>query len=442
LGQAAGLAVGHRLNTSLRQLSASSDHRSSVTGVVADLLFYRGDLRGTLENIKAKLAHEIAKTPDDHVLEVDEEAWADALAERYRVEAPALRRDEMWQEEPQLVDVDVSHDFTRAVFPGERALIPGYRVVIHIPFDGDGGVFQLRASQFTLNPPRAEVRDRELIDVVEYPHDAPADVKAHANQIADSVERHLVYSRNDIEQYNASLSGTALQAIRQRRAQVERHQAHLAATGLPVGPPDREAKTYIADALVRLPAPELPQREEEPVQLEPVLAADVFEHILALIRSSGEMMESSPATYAAMGEEDLRQVILTNLNSAYRGKVTAEAFNLQGKTDILVRHEGSNLFIGECKVWTGAKGFSATIDQLFRYTGWRDTKLAIVMFVRERDLTSIIESARQVLGAHDRFMAWGQAATETELRATVNWPGDERRHADLNVFFVHTPTKA
>jgi hypothetical protein len=28
---------------------------------------------------------------------------------------------------------------------------------------------------------------------------------------------------------------------------------------------------------------------------------------------------------------------------------------------------------------------------------------------------------------------------ETELRATMHWPGDEERRADLNVFFVHTP---
>jgi hypothetical protein len=104
-----------------------------VQSVVVELLFYGGDLRGTLENIKASLAEDIAKTPDEHVLEADEDAWADALAERYRVEAPALRRDEMWQESPERVDVDVSHDFSRAVFPGERALISGYRVVMHIP---------------------------------------------------------------------------------------------------------------------------------------------------------------------------------------------------------------------------------------------------------------------------------------------------------------------
>ena len=109
--------------------------------MATELLFYPGDLRHTLENIKAQLAQDIAKTPDDHVLEADEEAWADALVERYRVEAPELRRDEMWQEQPEQMDVDVSHDFRRAVIPGERALISGYRVVIHIPFDGDGGSF-------------------------------------------------------------------------------------------------------------------------------------------------------------------------------------------------------------------------------------------------------------------------------------------------------------
>lgn len=91
------------------------------------------------------------------------------------------------------------------------------------------------------------------------------------------------------------------------------------------------------------------------------------------------------------------------------------------------------------QVLAGLRGFVDTIDQVFRYTGWRDTKLAAIMFVREKDLTAVIEKAREALQAHDRFVAWGEAAGETELRATMSWPGDERRHADLNVFVVHTP---
>ena len=45
----------------------------------------------------------------------------------------------------------------------------------------------------------------------------------------------------------------------------------------------------------------------------------------------------------------------------------------------------------------------------------------------------------QALAEHPTFVAWRDAAGETELRATVHWPGDEERLADLNVFFVHTP---
>jgi hypothetical protein len=61
------------------------------------------------------------------------------------------------------------------------------------------------------------------------------------------------------------------------------------------------------------------------------------------------------------------------------------------------------------------------------------------MFVREKGLTGVVEKAREALGEHDQFGEWGQAVGETELRATMSWPGDERRHADLNVFFVHLP---
>jgi hypothetical protein len=130
------------------------------------------------------------------------------------------------------------------------------------------------------------------------------------------------------------------------------------------------------------------------------------------------------------------------LNTHYEGRAHAEAFNVQGKTDILIRHEGRNLFICECKFWNGSEGFSGTIDQLFRYTGWRDTKLAVVMFVREKGLTAILKKARTTLEAHQQFVAWKTAAEETELRATMHWPGDDDRHADLNVFFVHTPQAA
>jgi hypothetical protein len=114
----------------------------------------------------------------------------------------------------------------------------------------------------------------------------------------------------------------------------------------------------------------------------------VFGHILSVIGMQSRQIEQSPSTYVGMGEEDRRQTIVATLNTHYEGRAHAEAFNNEGKTDILIRHDGRNLFICECKFWNGPEGFTHTIDQLFHYTGWRDTKLAIVMFVREKGLTA------------------------------------------------------
>jgi hypothetical protein len=64
---------------------------------------------------------------------------------------------------------------------------------------------------------------------------------------------------------------------------------------------------------------------------------------------------------------------------------------LGGKTDVLIRFEDLNLFIAECKFWEGARAFSEAIDQLFGLTSWQHTKLTLIVFVREKGLTAIIE---------------------------------------------------
>jgi hypothetical protein len=150
-------------------------------------------------------------------------------------------------------------------------------------------------------------------------------------------------------------------------------------------------------------------------------------------------MERSPKTYAGMNEEARRDVILTSLNTHYVGQGVAEAFNVGGKTDLLVRVDNRNVFIGECKFWAGAKAFARAVDQLFSYTAWRDTKLALVVFVREKNLTDVVATAASALESHPNFVEAKRPASETELRATMRWPGDEERVADLNIFLVHTP---
>jgi len=91
-----------------------------------------------------------------------------------------------------------------------------------------------------------------------------------------------------------------------------------------------------------------------------------------------------PSTYSNKGEEDLRDHILLVLEPRFQGSATGETFNKTGKTDILLRFEGKNVFIAECKFWNGIKLFFETISQLLAYLTWRDSKAAVIIFVKTK----------------------------------------------------------
>jgi hypothetical protein len=407
-------------------------------------LFSGRPLDATLASASQRVPEEVEQAPEDHLLSVDEDAWVAALLERRRLDLPALG--EPWMDAPEEMRIDLSRTpsglFGRAPFSSTSApTIPGFRVVVHIPFIGDGALFLLQPNTYTSKRPRAHVGQHELISAIEYPNDTPVDVRAHTESLIREVEQYLGPVREQLTAYNDGIERLARESIRSRRERVRRHYAHLQATGLPMRNAEGAAKTYISAVIVRRPAPLLPNTaDSEPMALEPVLGDQAFDEILRIVRSSGTSMERSPATYREMVEEDLRQIILMALNAGpYQGQATAEAFNVAGKTDILIRDGNRNIFIAECKIWSGSKELTNAIDQLFNYTAWRDTKLALIVFVRQRDLTSVMAKARDTLAVHPQFVGHNRAAGETELRAKMRWPGDERRLADLNIFFIHLP---
>jgi hypothetical protein len=407
-----------------------------------DLLFQKGRLSDALEIQGEKMREAVEAESEESLRQADADEWAGALAHHFAVECPELKLDEVWMEPVADTTVDVSWDSGRDIRDYGRARsFPGYRVVVHVPFEGDGNVFHLRTNQFTLNPPRGRVAGSDLIKTIEYARDQTPNIDGVVNEFTSSIGQWLVWAKAQCDSFNGTLEQEARRAIAARRQRIEERDAHLAQSSIPVGRPKKDEKTYIADVLVRRPAPSLPdsRADEKAPELEPVLEEAVFEHILEKIRMHGRQMEQAPGTYRGMGEEARRQTIVGMLNTHYGGRAAAEAFNNEGKTDILIRLEGKNLFICECKFWSGTADFEETINQLFRYVGWRDTKLAIVMFVREKGLTGILKKAKATLEKHPQFVAAKQAASETELRATMRWPGDEERLADLNIFFVHTP---
>jgi hypothetical protein len=339
------------------------------------LLFSDGELHPALDYQAQRVREAVEGVPEEHVLQADVEEWVAALVEEFRVEAPDLQLDQMFREPAQEVRIDASHDRGRYFSPWTTdTTIPGYRISVRIPFSGDGGIFSLRPNQFTFNPPRAGVDGSELVLSFEYAHDQQPDIDGRVNADIGAIQQWLGWARGQIEAFNPTVEQEARRAIEARLTRIEQREAHLAASKIPERKPG--GKTVIPEVIVRRPAPKLPHAaggDGGVVELEPVLEDRIFEHILSVVRMQALQMEQSPKTYAAMDEEARRDLFLGTLNTHYEGRGSAEAFNLSGKTDILIRYEGKSLFIGECKFWQGAKSFAEAIDQLFGYASWRDT---------------------------------------------------------------------
>jgi hypothetical protein len=407
-----------------------------------ELLFNDGELRLALEAQAQRMRGAIEAEAEEILRQVDAEQWAEALATHFAVSCPDLQTGDLWRNDVQDITI------RRQGFPGVEfgdpysgeVSIPGYRIAIHVPFLGEADVFKLRPSSFTFNPPRGRVQGGDVVLTIEYARAEQPDIDVLVNDRTRTISEWLGFARADVTSFNDGLKQQARQAIDERQRRIEQRDAHLARSTIPIRRLGEPGKTYIPEVLVRRPAPSLPKKQvrDKPPALEPVLEERIFEHILGVIRMQARQMEQSPGTYSGMGEEARRDTLVATLNTHYEGRAHAEAFNHAGKTDILIRYEGRNLFICECKFWSGPKGFTDTTDQLFRYAGWRDTKLAIVMFVRTKGLTGVLENAKATLEAHPQFVAWKEAE-ETELRATMHWTGDRERLADLNVFFVHLP---
>ena len=140
------------------------------------------------------------------------------------------------------------------------------------------------------------------------------------------------------------------------------------------------------------------------------LTGAVYERMVTTISRFGHALERRPASARLLlpDEETLRDWLMFLLSTNYEAPdgrelfVGGETVNGNGKTDILIRHQDRNAFIGECKFGHGPKKFGEAIDQLLGYTVWRDTKAAIILFITSRNATAAIDNAGGCLQRHSQ----------------------------------------
>ncbi len=324
---------------------------------------------------------------------------------------------------------------------GRIFTVEGQLFIIAVPFDGDPVLFRYQPSSYLMRAVSAQVVGNELHFRHEVADSESDRLENSINGNLNAVEQNLGSVEKDVLAYNQRVASNVRQAVSERKRTLLAQLNFVQSLAIPVRRRDGVSSTYVIPTVKRKPRIERPTVPSGPFKPEPTLAMEEYEHILSVAQNMAVMLERSPSTFAKLSEEEIRDHFLVQLNGHYDGQATGERFNQFGKTDILIRENGRNVFIAECEFWGGPKAFAAIIDQLLGYTSWRDTKTAIFLFNRNKDTSKVLDQIPGLVKAHANYKRESPGRLdETRFRYVLHQQGDTNREFFLTVSVYDIPS--
>jgi len=395
-----------------------------------------------MHNRLQEISAEIDGFDADYILNVSTASLSEYFEEKYQFHVPVLGG-----KEEITADIQDINRLEQSSRSGRSIQRKGTIAKFFVPFEGDPQLFFLKPGRFRFNVTKAQVKNAELVfeyfaaySLHQTDEEQALRLKKLLEDDLDDVRFHLESMSQDAKQFNETLRSVVPQLIEARKKKLLHDRGIGVALGFPFKPRIGAPQTYVVPTIPKK-IPSLPSASKEPYMPEPVLDMENYEHILSVIQNMVLVMERSPEAFGEMSEENLRQHFLVQLNGQYEGQATGETFNASGKTDILIRVDGRNIFIAECKFWDGPKSLTKAINQLLDYTSWRDTKTAILIFNRNQNLSAVLAKIPDIVKEHPNFRREHPTSSETAFRYTFTHRGDPGRELTLTVMVFEVPSE-
>lgn len=359
-------------------------------------LFARGDLYSVLEHQKNEAVKAVANVSSEQILASTDEQLVAHFEDKFSITPLTLYPDRAEKAMKECF-FETRDSFTYDIREGQSIKVPGVAVTVRVPFSGDVALLNFTPNTMTDMAAYADISkpERDGVGWLTYSfsfnqHNASAEsVQQEINSVISYTTETTKNQQTQIARFQRELQQVLQSAIANRRSRLGGIHALAKALDIPVTErPGMPSLTPIAVAkkVIR----ELPPTADAKQYSGFSITEQAYESILAAIRAQGRTFEKAPATFAKFDEEELRDVILGNLNTHFKGQATGETFRARGKTDICIEQENRAAFVGECKIWRGAKELVDGLHQLLGYLTWRDCKAALVVFNKDRSKFSEI----------------------------------------------------
>jgi len=405
--------------------------------------FQDGDTNATFRNLIDNIKGEIKALDNEYVLKASPSELEEYYINKVIIEHLVLHADQHYIENQSRASIDVSHDYRRAVFPGERAIVAGTQLHIAIPFEGNSSLWRICPStRYMCHYPEIEIGDDRIFLNISFP-DGDANSERLKNQIKKKI-KILADMVNNLQKDVDNHNRTAPQVIKsalQRKIEIANSVIGvLSNLGIPIKKRDKPL-TYTLPTKRRQIPIKRPKVSKESYKPEPTLDESEYMYILSVLRSMSLVIERNPQDFATLNEEAIRTHFLLQLNGHYEGGATGETFNASGKTDILIRADDKNVFIAECKFWKGPKVFNDAIDQLLGYLSWRDTKCALLIFNRTKDTSAVRSKMHKIMEGRQEYRKTVTHDPEGDSRYILIKESDPGREIIITTQLYDIPNK-
>jgi hypothetical protein len=207
---------------------------------------------GAMDHLKRQNENAILNTPTDDLVA--------GLVAAYTPHVPELRESETWVDEKEATSevpirgYDIYMDRSR----GTRTVL-SHLVSFHVPFDGDGSLFNIEPSSRTIPGPAADVLGQELIIKVVTDRKTQEQVRQEYDGQIQSIKQHLSTLRNDLRTVTGQIEPSARNYVEQRKEQLLRSKDLVASLGFPMKRRAEAPTTYRAPQVRRKLTPVKPQ---------------------------------------------------------------------------------------------------------------------------------------------------------------------------------------
>lgn len=395
--------------------------------------FSQYDWHSYRQALAEKAIQEINSQAKEYVIGVDEEQYKSHMIEKYTLSALAVDK-ESETITPPTTRIQSRNDY------GRQLQLEAYVFNVKYRFTGSAALFRVQPSSWTMRA--ADIQVNEETSEVSF-EVVIASKNAEAFQKAKQEEWNNAFCNigninNCTNEWNNSLPGLINSTFDRRKKHFQEENDFFAAINVKATSASSGIFSVPLVAKKKIPQPQIPTGTK--FTGEPSFLDSTYRDILTLMHSIGRSMEQKPSLYIGKDEESLRDHFLTFLETRYEGTTASgETFNRGGKTDILLKYkDGSNLFVAECKFWSGPKGFQDAILQLFdRYLTWRDSKTALLLFVRAKDFTNVLASIQSEAKKSIYFTKSLSKTNDSSFAFQFHLPQDSEKPVQLEIMAFH-----